>query len=310
VSFAKRAESARGAINIDDLHARLRKLDVAADSELTAIHVIRSGNMDTNLEIGPAVAVGERLRRPDFRIAKPSEPWTHVEVTRLHASNASERADTLVGKLATELMDAAGSFVIELVLWRIPSEQEIEDLVACARLESASLDPRQIEVSDLAWIVIKPCADPSVVVPTVLPKGDGPRIGRARALIGPGQPNRQVVIRMPYSDQRAEDVLNAEAKQLPKDTSGLIMVDVSGQPSVLNSWDGLAQHRFTPRQHTRVGGVILFMYAVQLTTEGLTWLPQVKLIRNPHAVIPIPAWIPETIDALRDVTKSLTGRPD
>ena len=116
VSFAKRAESARGAINIDDLHARLRKLDVAADSELTAIHVIRSGNMDTNLEIGPAVAVGERLRRPDFRIAKPSEPWTHVEVTRLHASNASERADTLVGKLATELMDAAGSFVIELVL--------------------------------------------------------------------------------------------------------------------------------------------------------------------------------------------------
>src|SRR5262249_40148201 len=87
ITFAQRPESARGAINIEDLHSRLRKLDVAADSELTAIHVLRSGNMDAALEIGPDVHVGDHIRRPDFRIAKPGEPWTHVEVTRLHASH-------------------------------------------------------------------------------------------------------------------------------------------------------------------------------------------------------------------------------
>src|SRR2546422_3883493 len=219
MAFAKCAESARGAINLDNLHSRLRSLDVAADSELTAIHVLRADNMDSALEICPSVRVGCGIRRPDFRIAKPTEPWTHVEVTRLHVSNASERADALVGRLATEMMNAQGSFVIELVLWRLPSDPEIQSIVERARVESASLEPRRIVLDDLVWIIIKPCDDPSVVTPTVLPVSDGPRIARVIALVGPGHPNRQVIVRIPHSDVRAEDVINAEAKQLPKDTA-------------------------------------------------------------------------------------------
>ena len=180
-----------------------------------------------------------------------------------------------------------------------------EALRECARPE-----PRQINVPDLALIIVKPCFDVSVFSPTPVPGDQIARLAFGRAFYGPDLPSRQVIVRMPFSDERAEEILNAEARQLPRDTAGLIMVDVARQPTAFSSWEALALRRFTPTQHTRVGGIVLFMYATQPTDQGLALLPHVKLIRNPHARIPLPDWIIETVEATREQMRAMTGRPD
>src|SRR5262249_40342315 len=116
--------------------------------------------------------------------------------------------------------------------------------------------------------------------------------------------------RVPFADQRARVVLSAEARQLPKNEPGLVMVDVTGQPTALESWADLVPRRFTPTQYTRVGGVLLFMTAITLTPLGLTWLPSLKLIPNPHAAIPLTGWITGVIEETRAESRRLTGRPD
>jgi hypothetical protein len=243
-------------------------------------------------------------------LAKQGEPWTHVEVTALWPSNASELAQTLVARLAEHVMQSIESFVVEVVLSRIPTDQEIEAICAAAIRECARLEPRQINAQDLALIIVKPCLDVSVFSPTPISGDQIARLAIGRAFCGPDLPSRQVIVRMPFSDERAEEILNAEAQQLPRDTAGLVMVDVMRQPTAISSWEALALRRFTSTQHTRVGGIVLFMYATRLTDQGLELLPHVKLIRNPHAHIPLPDWIIETINATREQIRAMTGRPD
>jgi hypothetical protein len=61
---------------------------------------------------------------------------------------------------------------------------------------------------------------------------------------------------------------------------------------------------------TRVGGVLLFMTATTVTTLGLTWLPYLKLIPNPHAAMPPTGWITDVVEETRAESRRLTGRPD
>src|SRR5207253_10226970 len=123
----------------------------------------------------------------------------------------------------------------------------------------------------------------AIISPTPIQIYPIPMYAMARTFQVPGQSTKQVLARMPFSDQRAEDVINSEARQLPNDTPGLIMVEVTAQPTALSSWEALAQRRFTATQHTRVGGIILFMHATQPVDQGLAFLPHIKLITNPDA---------------------------
>lgn len=309
LSLANRASSLKNAVDANDLLHRLRSDDAAADSELSAIHLLRSSNPATELEIAPIAAVGDRQRRPDFRIRMPAERWTHVEVTELHQSSAGTIAEQVLQTVVCEIMAVERAFLLEVVFWRFPSEGEIQDLVAQARSICSMAEPQRVDLSDLAWLILKP-GDPSAVIPTALPPGDGPRVAASQVLVGDGQPNRQVIVRMPFSDRRAEDVLAAEASQLPKDTPGLIMVDVRHQPTAFSSWPTLVPRRFTPFMHTRVGAVILFMHGIRLTDTGLALLPHLKMIENPHAHLPLPPWIKETVEQLREALKTTTGQPN
>ena len=104
----------------------------------------------------------------------------------------------------------------------------------------------------------------------------------ARAIVGHGTANRQVLVRVPFQDRRAEDVLRDEARQLPKGECGLVMVNVNSQPTAFEYWSRRIPERFGGKQHTRVAGVIRFMHATQLAPKGLVWLPHVRLIPNPQ----------------------------
>lgn len=170
-------------------------------------------------------------------------------------------------------------------------------------------DEREVTVADVATILVK-SGDPRVVVPSLIPDDNQPRMAIARAIVGPGTPNRQLIARVPFADQRAEDILRHEARQLPEKKCGLVMVNVNLQPTAFESWSERIPQRFTPGQHTRVAAVILFMHATSSSEHGLIWVPHVKLIPNPYAAVPMPGWIQERVTTIREKTRRVVGRPD
>jgi hypothetical protein len=307
--FGKRMASIVGTKGSDDLIRHVIDGDPDADEEATAIDLLRSSHPETKLEVEPLVKVGTRDRKPDFRIKKGDQPWVYCEVTRLHSSAASVRVHQLLARLGQAVMTVDQPFLLEVLLNREPTDSEEEVLLSEARKACVGSAGVSVDVGDFATVLVK-AGTASVVVPSIIPNDRRPRMALSQAVVGPGQSNRQIVLRIPFADERAEDILAREARQLPKDECGLLMVNVNSQPGAFESWGERVPQRFTPRQHTRVAGVILFMHATYPTEQGLIWSPFVKLIANPHAVVQLPAWITSTIDEIRNKTHRVTGRPD
>jgi hypothetical protein len=129
-----------------------------------------------------------------------------------------------------------------------------------------------------------------------------PRLSLAKAagLIGGGHQgiadHRHIVVRWPFTDMRAEDMLNAEAKQLPTDAPGMVMIQTSGAGGAMKAWRGLIHRRFQPTIHTRVSAVCLFTSSVNSAESGGKWQPECKLILNPYARRPLPGWIVDQLE--------------
>ncbi len=104
-----------------------------------------------------------------------------------------------------------------------------------------------------------------------------PRIGQAKIK------TRRVVVRLPFSDERAENLLRRESAQLPTEGPGLIVVHMGNAPGVFISWEPLLRRRFQPTVHTRVGAVCLFSAGTVLTERSFAVLSQTKLL-NSHGI--------------------------
>ncbi len=181
---------------------------------------------------------------------------------------------------------------------REPTEPELA-AVSDRICEFCKLDgTHQEELADHLGLLSLNYSEPGKVVPQDHPgEPNLPRIGMARAIVGPGEPNRHIAVRMAFADDRADEFLRKEARQLPKDFPGLIMVQMSRAPGGFKSWEPLLSRRFQPALHTRVSGVCLFSGRLLPTPEGEVWLPQTKMIKNAHSGFVLPAWI---VDALRE----------
>jgi hypothetical protein len=307
--FGIRMASILGATGADDLIGRVIAGDADASEEASAIHLLRPRKGETDLEVEPEVKVGARDRKPDFRIRKNQAPWVYVEVTKLHNSNASIRVQELLTRLADSVMAVERPFVVEIILNRDPSDDEEQAILTGALAACDTSNEHRVDIADVGSILVK-SGDPRVVVPSPTPDDNRPRMAISKAIVGPGQPNRQLVARVPFADERAEDILRREARQLPMNECGLLMANVNSQPSAFESWSERVPERFKGGQHTRVAGVILFMHATTPSEHGLVWVPYVELIPNPHAAVPLPSWITETVTGIRDKTRRLTGRSD
>jgi hypothetical protein len=307
--FGIRMPSILGAKGADDLIGRVIAGDADANQETSAIYLIRSKQAETNLEIEPGVRVGTKDKKPDFRIRRGEEPWVYVEVTKLHSSTASTRIQELLARIADGVMAIERPFLIEILLNREPTDEEEQTILTGAIAACEAPEGDRINISDVASVLVK-AGDPRVVVPSLTPDDNRPRMAISKAIVGPGRPNRQLVGRVPFADERAEDILRREARQLPKNECGLLMANVNSQPSAFESWGKRVPERFRGGQHTRVAAVILFMHATTGSEHGLVWVPYVKLIPNPYAAAPLPTWITERVAGIRENTRRLTGRPD
>jgi hypothetical protein len=295
VTLGQMLVSLEGARGTDELIGKLRKGDPSAFAELGAVHLIRSEASAIDLELGPAASVGDRARKPDFRIRRGSEAWTYVEVTQPDIAESRMHAQAILNRLADLVRPIKRSFALEVFLRREPTNSELSTLSDLVQQFCLLEGDQSKNLPDLAILSLNASA-PGLVVPRDhVGEPNVPRLGCAKGIYGPDEPHRHISVRMAYADDRAEDFLRKEAKQLPNDSPGLVMVQISNAPGGIISWEPVLKRRFQPNVHTRVSAVCLFMSGQQLTETGVASIPEAKLLPNPHAHFPLPAWIAEAL---------------
>ena len=280
-------EGRRGAAH---LVSRLRGSDRAAFFELKAMYLVCEG-LNVELEIESPVSVGERTRTPDFRVREPGSAWTNVEVAAPDVSDAREEAEAIMGEIASILPSIPANTAVDLFLRRDPDKSDVEflknEMLRIAATGTAG-------DYDLGHAVISVnMSPPSLMEPRDFgAESYTPRLGLARLEGVGGQPaNKRVSVRYPYSDQRAEEFLTSEAKQLPRDEPGLVMLGLSGTIAPFKSWRPLLTRRLQPNLHTRVSAIGLFHAGIESTSSGEGVLIHTSIIANPHARFVLPAWI-------------------
>jgi hypothetical protein len=102
-------------------------------------------------------------------------------------------------------------------------------------------------------------------------------------------------VRIPFSDLRAEQFVTSEARQLPKDEPGLIVMNLTSTPGAFARWDPLITRRFQPSIHTRVGAVALLRSGYVSGDQGERVELESKVIVNPFARLQLPTWMLERL---------------
>lgn len=280
----------------DQLITKLRRRDQNADAELTAIYLFRSTAPSAQLELYPPVG----QREADFRVRESAQSeWTTVEVTQPMSSDEEHRINKMLRHLLSAFEKLKNPFSLDVLFRREPTENEIA--VLCDRLpEFCQLSgPQRAELVDgMGFLFLNHVEIGKLGLCEVPELANTPTIGVTAFFSDPtggGGPHHQASVRIPFTDDRAEEILRTEAKQLPKDESGLVMINVSLSPKETPVWVSLIERRFQPKIHTRVSGVCLFSGAMVPVGTQYDWLLQTKLLVNRHAKLQLPDWIKNAI---------------
>lgn len=290
VSLGQLLRALDGVPNTARLLEKVRQGDADSRAELIAIYLIRAGNPDAVVEAEPEVQVGTRHRKPDFRTQMAGEPWTYVEVTNPNTSDA--QADVLSGldRLTRLVERCSGSFALEVFLKREPTAAQLGLIAAEIEQGHQTAGQSTVELPAGLGTLYWNHQPPGGMVLDDHGQPYTPRLSSVRAAIGDGQ-HRHIAVRWPFTDTRAETFIRHEARQLPTDAPGLIMIFTSGTAGAMKAWRALAERRFQPSLNTRVSAVCLFSSGIRPTDRGEDWQPECKLILNPHAAHALPSWI-------------------
>jgi hypothetical protein len=267
---------------------------------LAAAYLCIHGLSTVQVEFGAPVLVGIRTRRPDFRVSSDAEYWTHVEVTAPDQSEIAKRAETLIQAIANRLMALPNGATIETLLLRDPNAEELDDLVQKIITLAATRQVLTEEFGDLAIVSVNRLP-PGVVEPQNYGRELGPILGFARGFVENGVPSKSVSVRVPVADQRAVNFLTSEARQLPTHEPGLIMMDMTSVSGGFGEWEALLLRRLQPTIHTRVSGISLDRWGMRSTDEGEAVIPEMRLIENDHAVMPLPKWLRAQLNSTKGI---------
>lgn len=290
VTLGQMLESLGDAPNADLLLDKVGKGQPDARAELTAIHLVRVGSPDVAIEIEPSVLVGTRNRKPDFRVRRQDGPWTYVEVTQASSSQAQTEVSRGLESLTGLVNDCAGSFALEVFLKREPSLAELASIESQIMEGYPHATTREVELPSGLGALYWNASAPGTLALDDHGEPYTPRLSRAAVAVR-GTEHRHIAVRWPFTDRRAQTFLEEEAKQLPKEFSGLIMIQTSGAVGAMKAWRSLIEPRFQPTIHTRVSAVCLFSSGLYPAEAGEEWRAQTKLIINPYARISLPEWI-------------------
>jgi hypothetical protein len=195
VNMGRKLATLENVMDPDRLLSRIRNGDLSAEGELTAIYLLRSRNPETDVELYPKVDE----READFRVRASGGEWTYVEVTQLRESQAHERALEIMEHLAGAIRPIRLKFALEVFLRREPTQPEIGEILSKAQEFCSRSGRQREELSNSVGFLSLNQSEPGEVVTH---GHDGEenvsRLGMARAIAGPGEPQCHISVRMAF----------------------------------------------------------------------------------------------------------------
>lgn len=272
----------------EKLIERVRARGLAALSELHALALCVGDDAGVEVAIEPTVQVDGGDRVPDFAVRRPGEAWTYVEVTAPNDSESAVEARAAATTLVRSLPAVASGVAAHVRFRDVPTEQDIEEVgtaLAAASVGTVVDRPRFVlEVTEATGVISISGSD----------ERDRPIYGSMAGRME-GDVRSSIMVRVPYTDERGQKILDAEAKQIPKEGPGLICL-VTGHGK---HWRGLIERSFSPTIRRRISGALLLFSGMVGSHDGSPQLLTTgRVLVNPHARAPLPDWLRERLEGL------------
>jgi hypothetical protein len=274
------------ATGAENLIRRLQAREPAAFSELHSVAVCADGS-DVEIEIEPLAPVGDSRKVPDFRVRRPNEEWVWVEVTQPNYSESAQIAQSAAASLRDLLTDIPDGMEVQVRFRCEPSEAELAGARTAVR--NAGFD----QTIDRPNFIIHARAATAVLTPIDGDEHERPIFGNAVSRLN-GENRALLSVRVPYTDLRGQQVIDAEARQLPKDGPGLICIATSYG----RYWSSLIERSFSPVIRRRISGVLLFQTGLLLGDRAVELQTAARLLSNPHARQELPSWLEASLRRL------------
>jgi hypothetical protein len=298
LSVGQLIEAVRDLPGSEGLLDRIRRGDQSAQTEALVAAMLRSGPTSPHIRLESAITPREGQRKQDLIVAEHGDE-VFIEVAQPNVSREAQEARKLARHIADLIKDAQPwSTATEVYFHREPTSEEIPLIVdATASLAQQGVELRR-ELEGLATLAANHTR-PGVVA--LVEHGDPYRPGvGVGAVAHEGDQVRHAAVRLPFTDERAEDFLRREARQLPRHATGVVALDVSDATGGMHAWKGLIERRLRPNQHTRVAATVLMESRHVPTPDGEAWGHHSQLIVNDHAARPAPEWLLRLLETWQD----------
>jgi len=212
-------------------------------------------------------------------------------VTAPHDSLERKRLARVLDEISRDLQDLNGPYSLEAILRREPSNDEVLNLVELLRELAPGSEVKARQLPKDLGLVLANQSEPGQVILDDHGEPSTSRIGMSRTHIVGGSHSSTITLRIAYSDERAGRFIDDEARQLPREAPGLVMVNMGNVVTTRGAWKQLVQERFQPNIHTRVSAVCLFESGVVPNGPSLDARIAAAALHNEHARLALPDWL-------------------
>jgi hypothetical protein len=259
--------------------SRIKKSEQAALSEL------RFATALVNIGYEPVLDKEYRGKRPDALIIAENKE-IFIDVITPEMSEDKKQAEVIASSLAQKLFH-------KLANQTIPSRLEIyilsPDLHHLADEIAHFLDTPGLSLSEavhtipnIALVKYREPDSLKNVGPTIPVDTEFPVIGVARA----NSSGNSVTVRLPFTDDRLEQLMHRKLKQFSEDEVNLLVIDLSGVSLSFKRWLPLARRRLQPTINRRFSGIVLFYRYLDISTAEYIRACHIEEHPNPYQKLP------------------------
>jgi len=278
-------------VSFDGILRRMKQSEKAAFSEaFFAAELVKTGYV-------PAFEPRLEGKRLDALVDVQGKQ-VYVEIITPEQSESMKRAYIGMNDLATRLIKQNPGVIIDVYLLVEPAPDVLDTILNLVKNIDYSQYNTTLETPDIAFLRYVPSqlqAQPSPFDP--LPNRLGPVLLASMV----GMKNRitsRATIRFPFSDERAERLINDKVSQFSRQEMNLLVIDVSNIPDGIRQWVALIKRRLQPKINRRFGAVVLFFRYFQI--KDANFKTRWSVLRNPYAYRPLPESLLNDIMSLND----------
>jgi hypothetical protein len=264
-------------------------------AELDAVYQLCNNEPDLDFELEPTVTrQGKTQSYPDFRVKKKDDAkWTYVEVKQPDMSFYNLTATSIINKIKTLFTHSYEKYItLEIVLFRIPTEQEIEIIFnLCIELSKSNKESEHI-LSDYCLIKMN-FGNPNLFSPQTYPALEGKPVYGTATKFQTENGVGLVAVRIVAVDERALKFFDDGSDQLDLNSPGIIFIEGNYVPGILNVWPDLIVKQFkdVPELKNTISAFIVSTSGIENKDGYENEIFRTKSIINENANHKAPEWI-------------------